>query len=109
MEIIIGTRGSGKSVRLMKYAHKYDLQVVCIDRRACCNFSDLANQLNIKIKYPITFQELINGECYRRKTDKFVLDDVDQMLQHLVETSIQAVTFNIDDIDQLDNTEDSDE
>lgn len=101
MELIVGTKQSGKSSKLIKYAHKNDLQIVCQDKRACENMEALANKLNMKIRYPLTYGDLLAQNYYGYNLRGLVIDNAEKLLQALSPNlNIFAVTFNIEDSDE---------
>lgn len=101
MELIVGSRQSGKTTKLIEYAHKNDFQIVCEDRRACGNLSDLAFKLNIKIRYPMSFDEFVNQEFFGYHLRGIVIDNADKLLQFISPNlPVFGVTFNIEDSDE---------
>lgn len=70
--------------------------MVCQDRRAVSNTVQMANDMGMSIRFPITFYEFINKEYYGKNIKGFVIDDADVLIQHLTSIRVCAAAVQQD-------------
>ena len=102
MKLIAGSRGTGKTRRLIQLASKNEYLLACINRDMSKYAWDMSKDLGIRIIYPITHDQLLDGECLRGHTYAGILiDDVDRFLEKSLmhNVSIKAVSMSTDDLE----------
>lgn len=85
MKVITGDRGTGKTTMLIEESAKTGAYIVVAHRRLARFVSDMARGKNLRIPYPITFDEFLSGLPGRASGRDFhvLIDDVNLLLDHL--------------------------
>lgn len=92
-KFIIKPRGTGKSTDLLKISHDTGKCLLVANRIIAENHMENARRLNLQIPYPITVHEFLNHGVSRTvKEEGLLIDDVDMVLRHLLNSNIYAVT-----------------
>lgn len=94
MRIISRPRGGGKTTELIRIsAENFSYIVVDSRRRAAAVFHQ-AKDMGLDIPFPITYDELINGDFYGKGIAAFLIDDIDQLVQRLARgVPVRAITI----------------
>ena len=91
--VCVGGRQSGKTTELIKEVHKNAGTIVTINKRSKKNILDKAEELNLKIKDPITYDDFINQDL-KFKICRFYIDDIDIFLKKLFPLlTIEGITI----------------
>lgn len=98
MRIISKPRGQGKTTEAIKLAHKVDGYIVCLNHQEAVRVFNYAKELNLKIRFPITFEELSRGMHNAYPNQALIVDNADQYFNWLVKGRHQVVglTTNVD-------------
>lgn len=92
MEVIVGKRGSGKTVEVIRKAAEKGLYIVCPTANDAERIAKQARKIGIQIKFPMTMGEFYDKQ-YRGKGIKgFIFDDIDRCLSCL--TSVPVFGFS---------------
>lgn len=97
MKVIYRPRSAGKTTELIKAAADYNGYIVCADRERIKNIMKIANDINVGINFPLTFDEFINKQYCAAGIKKVLIDDVDQLLQMITNVPIKVVTISQDE------------
>ena len=93
MEIIVRGRRLGKTEELIKESAKTGYYIVAINHRLA-EITSRAKELGLKIPFPITFSEFLDGRFRGLDIKGFLIDDVDVLLLQLSRgVPIAAVTI----------------
>lgn len=100
MNIIIGGRGTGKTVKLIELSIRLNAYILVCDRRRAVNIKTMAGKMGYpQLLFPITYQEFFDG----RNTGyvkKLLIDDADDVISHMASVqgwTLEAMTINKDD------------
>jgi hypothetical protein len=98
MRIIIGDRQTGKTQTLIRLCAEAEANgevsyIVCHNRREAYRIAKLAEELNLKIGFPITYDEFLNLRG-RSFITRFFIDNADYLLKYLTPYTIDTVTIN---------------
>jgi hypothetical protein len=93
MEIIIGTRRTGRTTRLIELAAKDALHIVCRNLPDAKRIAEQAREMDLDIPYPITYERFIRGSMYTRGMKGLLIDDVLDLLRYMNAAPIAAVTI----------------
>ncbi len=103
MDIIIGQRGSGRTMKLIEACSKDKGSViVCPTSHMAKWTSDLAKQLGYDIAEPISFDTFCKGRVQGKKIPKYYFDNLDLSLQQCAGySSIGAATFELHNMEVM--------
>lgn len=94
MKKIILPKGQGKTIELIKMSADNKWYIVCHSIYECSRIHCTAMEMNLKIPFPITYDEFINGKYYGKGIRGFLVDNVDLLVQHIAGvTPIIALTI----------------
>lgn len=106
-KIIIGTRASGKTTKLIREACATGFTIVCNNMQRCQSVIEQAHSLQITIRTPIPFRDFLERRHYGLGCAGFLFDDIDLILQGLSPLPIGAITLtnsgNVNNISIKDN------
>lgn len=96
-EVIVGTRGSGKTLSLIKKSADTGIYILVANKnRAAYVFSE-ARKLGLSIPYPVTIEEYFKGNKFIGSSierDGIYVDDVDDVFKAIFrDIDIKAVTL----------------
>ena len=94
MEKIIQERASGKTAKLIKRSAQTGDYIVCYSLAQASNVQLRANDMGLKIPFPISFREFIKGEYGRDGIKGFLIDDLDFCIQSYITVPINAITMS---------------
>ncbi len=80
MQIQCSGRQSGKTTKLIEFAHNKSIYIVCADKSRANFVANLATQLHKNILNPITIEELKNMVGYHHSIN-FVVDELGHCFQ----------------------------
>lgn len=83
MIVIAGKQNSGKTDALIEIAGKEFAYIVVADHRRATAVERRAQELNVKIPFPLTYDEFRRGEYFGRGVRAFVIDDVDDLVRSM--------------------------
>jgi hypothetical protein len=94
--MIIKPRYQGKTTELIQMSASlgYCNYIICADHKRARMIDERAEELGLKIWFPITFEELRRGRFSRSNIKAFLLDDADDLLHLLTKgVPVLAATF----------------
>ena len=83
MNKIVGNRKTGKTSELIRYCAKTDAYIVVknsVEVRRVIEYA--TNDMKVKIRFPMTYDELLNSRGTYPSV-KFCIDDIEAFLAHL--------------------------
>lgn len=86
-QFIIGSRGQGKTVLLIKQASETDGVIVCPSRHMADYIFHMVRKLGYSIKYPITYDELFLYSKGRRNTE-YYFDEYGGQLESIIQRAL---------------------
>lgn len=95
--LILSTRQQGKTRKLIEHCHKdkYSI-IVCPNREMCRQTYRIADELNMPIPMPITFDEFVNHEYCEKWINNFYFDELQMSLQNYARgVNIADVIFDV--------------
>lgn len=91
MEIIMGSRRSGKTTKLIEMCAENGGYIVCISRHHAHGIAQMARAMKLKIPQSITFDEFISKQYYAQ--ERLYIDDADALLSMLSRVPVVAITM----------------
>ena len=82
MRIMQMPRGAGKTYSLVTIAAERQAHIVCKDRREAHRISEMAQDRELDIPFPITFSEFANKQYYGAGIKEMLIDDVDALINY---------------------------
>ena len=93
LKVILGGRRSGKTTKLIQLAAETGATMVVLHRRRCDQLKQMAKDMGIEIKTPITFGDYMRPEFHRgREYSGFVIDDLEILLDGGCSAPVIAVS-----------------
>lgn len=102
MKIITGVRGSGKTTRLIQESAMTGKYILVATQEQVVSVAKTAQELDIKIPYPITIEDLKNPSRYI-KTEGVLVDESMSLLQYLVPVKIHIAVVDTTQENRLSN------
>ena len=100
MNIILGGRGTGKTVKLIELSIHLNAYILVSDHRRAVNIKTMAEKLGYpQLLFPITYQEFY-GHRNTGYVKKLLIDDADDVISHMAAVqgwTLEAMTMNKDD------------
>jgi len=94
MDIIIKGKRQGKTTELIKRASKDWLYIICHSQREAHRIQDVAQKMNLKIPFPLTYDEFIKAQYHGRGINGFLIDNIEMLLNHMTwAVPIKAITL----------------
>ena len=108
-EVIVGSRGSGKTIELIKKSANDGAYILTIGRRQAEKLFNLAQSMGYAIPYPVTVEDFARSGGFRgsviRETGLYI-DDVDDIMKVLfLGIDIKGVTFTSDKVTDLNSNQ----
>ena len=101
MIVIAGKQNSGKTDALIEIAGKEFAYVVVADPRRATAVERRAQELNVKIPFPLTYDEFRRGEYFGRGVRAFVIDDVDDLVRSMsMNVPVLAISATVTDSEE---------
>jgi len=91
MKVIAGKYKTTKIIRIAAERHGY---IVCRDQRAAHDISLMAQEMGLRIVFPITFFNFIKGGYHGRGIKEFYIDDVGDLLASITSVPIYAISLS---------------
>jgi hypothetical protein len=77
MQAVIMDRGKGKTTELVKKCAEHGGYIVVRSSLACTWAVKVAESLELQIPFPLTYQELIQGQLHGKNCSPLWIDDLD--------------------------------
>ena len=105
-ELILGSRGSGKSTELIKRSAEEGLYILTSTRKQAEYLVEQAKKMGYNIPFPVTWEEFVEshfrGSCIRR--DGLLIDDAENLLPYIFKgIPVKAVTWTKSEFKDLDS------
>lgn len=84
-KVVLRGRGGGKTIELIKQCADKGGYIVVHSRDAATYVQKAAEELGLKIPFPITYDELMKGQLHGRHCSPLWIDNVDILLRRLTE------------------------
>lgn len=97
MNIICEPRQTGKTTKLVKRAAEIDGIIICVKLSSKKNILNIAKELNLKIKEPISISEWMIKKESTVFNSPFLIDNCDSILKFILKNKIDTVSFDSDD------------
>lgn len=102
MEVILGGRKTGRTNLLISLAAEAESKgeicyIVCRNHQQAQTIAQRAKELDLKIGYPITYDEFMSQRYAQMNIKRFYIDNADHFLQSLTHVEISAVTMEKED------------
>lgn len=94
MDIIIRPRRGGKTVEAIKLAAEHDYYIVCPNAVQVKQVARQAQEMSLKIPFPITWWDFMHQAYYGKNIKGFVIDNLDMCLQSMTPVNIEGITIN---------------
>lgn len=96
MNIVIGSRASGKTIEIIKACAESGGYIVTRNRDWAYGLIQLANKLGLNIPIPLSYDEFINGRYNSAKCKHFHIDNAEDLLAHISEIPVKTISIGID-------------
>jgi hypothetical protein len=80
---IIGPRSSGKTIALIRLCAEQGGYIVCQSDRAARRIQQMAQEMGLKIPFPITFEDLLEKRLHGRNCSPLHIDNADMLLSQI--------------------------
>lgn len=94
MKTIFGDRRTGKTTTAINLSSDTGAYIVCSDMKQATNIARMANEMKLKIPFPLTFHEFLEKQYYGEGIKSFIIDDLENLLRCITNVRISAVTFD---------------
>lgn len=94
MEIIIKPHQTGKTQELIRRSAESGAYMVCIHRREALRVVAAAEEMGLRIHFPLTLDEFLQGLYYGRRVKSLLIDNADLFLQAVSSVPIDAMTIS---------------
>lgn len=91
MKILFGSRQSGKTIEAIKIAAENSSYIVCNHQRECFHVAKIADEMGLKIPFPITTAEFIGGRFHGLGVKSFVIDNADHLFEQYINSKAKGV------------------
>lgn len=95
MKLICKPRRAGKTTEAIIRAAESGAYLIVKNRAEAQRISKQAEEMNLKIRFPVTFDELLKGQMQGSFVRNVVIDNADMLLQAICPgLEIEAITLN---------------
>ncbi len=101
MKIIYKGRAQGKTTELIKLVAAENLYMIVKSRVEAERVSELARTMNLRINFPLTFEEFIMGSFQSRGIKGFAIDNGEMLITLLVKSMSRGVPIQAINIEKL--------
>jgi hypothetical protein len=91
--IIGGSRGCGKTTEMIKIAHEEDLYIVCGSKQRVKHIADLAREMELNIRFPVSVSELPLKSNYIKRV---LVDDIEDVLSYFLGKPIHTASTSLE-------------
>jgi hypothetical protein len=97
-KLIVGDRQSGRTTDLIKAAaddeaHGLVCYIVCHSQEEAYRISQLAQQMELNIGFPLTYDEFLPRQYAGSNIDKFYIDNLRMFLAYMCPIPIEMVVW----------------
>lgn len=100
MKVIFRKPQTGKTTELIKRCYESGGYIVCKNTSRAKFVMKMAREMNLKIPFPLTFDELLTQNYYARGVKSFHIDNADELIQ-MIATGVEVKTIVMDDLENL--------
>lgn len=98
MDIYVGSRGSGKTAKLIKMSAAGQGIIVAGTQEQCSYIKDTATRMGLDIPFPICFREFISIAKNHYPGTTWLIDNLDLCLKSI---QVTAATVNLDSVEAM--------
>jgi hypothetical protein len=97
-KLIVGERSSGRTIELIKAAAEAESKghvcyIVCHSQEEAHRISRLAELMELRIGFPLTYDEFLHRSYAGSNIDKFYIDNLRMLLAHICNVDIDTVVW----------------
>lgn len=97
-KLVISEPGSGRTTELIRAAaenetHGVVCYIVCHSQQEAYRISKLAEEMELNIGFPITYDEFLRGSYSNRNIDKLYIDNLRMFLTYISNVPIDTVVW----------------
>lgn len=98
MNIIVRGRQTGRTDEIIRMCAEDEKNgeisyIICMSHSEVRRIFDRAKELNLIIRFPLTFNEFLNKQYYSKTIRNFYIDNADLLLQSMTTINIKAITM----------------
>lgn len=93
MKKIISQAGGGKTTELIRMSGETQNYIVCMNQKECSRISAIAHEMNIKIPFPISYDEFINRDYYGQGVKGVLIDNIEYFINRISDVPVNAITL----------------
>jgi hypothetical protein len=97
MQIVNKARAMGKTTEAIKKAHETGAYMICLDRQEALRLSKQAEDMNMPIRFPVTWEEFLHsGKLKGSHVRNVVIDNADEIFLRMFSgLKIEMITLDI--------------
>lgn len=98
MKLIVGDRGSGRTIDLIKSAAEAESKghvcyIVCHSQEEAHRIARIAQLMELQIGFPLTYDEFLHRSYAGQNIHKFYIDNLQMMLRYICNVEIDTVVW----------------
>lgn len=98
MKVFIGSMRAGKTTQMIKQAAKTGAYIICMNMKEAKRVADQAEDMGLQIRFPVTFQELLDNKMRGSFVRNILIDNCDSFLHaFLPGLDIEGVSFTTEE------------
>jgi len=95
MKVIIKPRGWGKTTELIKLAAENEGYIVCHSLQEVDRISQQARDMELNIRYPITYKEIKDNPLYSRFSIPIMIDNAEKFIEYIIGNPVDWITLTL--------------
>lgn len=97
LEIRVGGRQTGRTKWLIQLCHEAEKRgevsyIVCMSHSEAYRISQLAQELNTPIPFPLTYEEFITRSYHGQNIRNLLVDNIEMLIQYIAIAPVTAMT-----------------
>ena len=96
-EIIVRSRGGGKTTELIRRAAESGGYIVCTDQRRARQIAEHAREMGLSIPFPLTAHEWQKRDYHPPGVRCLLFDDIDRIIQGMTAVPVLAATWTAEE------------
>lgn len=94
MKVIFREPRTGKTTELIKMCAMYGGYIVCVDKQRAKYTAGMARDMGVKIPFPLTFSEFLEGRYYAPGVKQVYIDNADMLIESIARgVSVNAIVI----------------
>jgi ABC-type Mn2+/Zn2+ transport system ATPase subunit len=94
MNIITGSRRSGKTTKMIRLAAERGGYIVCRGHSEAHRIATIARELGVDINFPISYDDFIKRRYRGCNIKEFYIDDIEAMLVRMSTVTVFAMSMD---------------